>query len=223
MKVRGFTLVELLTVIVILAIVSLIAIPMVVNIIEDTSISAAKTSVENYIKAVNSYVILSQSDMNLTAIKNGNTYNVNTTTTVDNVVYRSMNDLVDINGSKPTGISDYVTIDENGKVTDASITMSGYVVTVENGKIKSVSKSSKVKIESMTLNYTTQTMEKDSTFKLEPVFTPSNATNQEVTYKSSNESVVTVAADGTVTAVGTGTANITVTSKADNSKQRLAI
>ena len=49
---KGFTLIELLAVIVILAIISSIAIPIVINIIEDTKVSSLKRSSELYIDAV---------------------------------------------------------------------------------------------------------------------------------------------------------------------------
>ncbi|OFA10757.1 fibronectin type III domain protein [Lentilactobacillus sunkii] len=48
--------------------------------------------------------------------------------------------------------------------------------------------------------------------------TPDNATDKGITYKSSDETIATVAADGTVTGVKTGTANITATAHADNTK-----
>lgn len=50
------------------------------------------------------------------------------------------------------------------------------------------------------------------TTTLKPVFTPANATNKNVTWKSDNEGVATVA-DGVVTGVAAGTANITVTTE----------
>ena len=50
-----------------------------------------------------------------------------------------------------------------------------------------------------------------STLKLTAVVAPANATNQNVTWSSSNTIVATVAEDGTVIATGTGTATITVT------------
>lgn len=49
------------------------------------------------------------------------------------------------------------------------------------------------------------------THKINVTVSPENATNKGVTYKSSNEDVVTVTADGTARAVGQGEAKITVT------------
>ena len=50
---KGFTLVELLAVIVILSLISLITIPVVLNVVENSRLSAAKISGFNYVKAVN--------------------------------------------------------------------------------------------------------------------------------------------------------------------------
>lgn len=57
----------------------------------------------------------------------------------------------------------------------------------------------------------TLTMANGSTAMLTPTFTPSDATNTDVTWLSSNTSVATVNAQGNVTAVGNGTTTITVT------------
>ena len=51
------------------------------------------------------------------------------------------------------------------------------------------------------------------TTKLTATVTPTNATNQKVTWSSNNESVATVGTDGTVTAVSAGTATITATAQ----------
>ncbi len=48
---------------------------------------------------------------------------------------------------------------------------------------------------------------------------PENATNKELTFESSNENVVKVDENGKITAVGEGTATVTVTSKDDPSKK----
>lgn len=64
----------------------------------------------------------------------------------------------------------------------------------------------------ITTTPTSVTLEKGTTQALSTVLVPANATNQNVTYTSSNQNVATVSADGVITAVGEGTATITVTS-----------
>ena len=51
-KEKGFTLVELLAVIVILAVIALIAIPVILNLIESSRRGAAIATVNNYVKTV---------------------------------------------------------------------------------------------------------------------------------------------------------------------------
>ena len=70
----------------------------------------------------------------------------------------------------------------------------------------------KVDVTGLTLDKNTLKLEQGKTEKLTVTVTPSNATDPTFTFKSDAEKVATVAADGTVTAVGVGTAKITVTS-----------
>ena len=64
----------------------------------------------------------------------------------------------------------------------------------------------------VSLNKTSVTLtEKGKTLTLSATISPSNAADKKVTWKSSNTSVATVSAKGVVTAVGNGTATITVT------------
>ncbi len=62
----------------------------------------------------------------------------------------------------------------------------------------------------VTLNKTSASVKKDGTIKLTAIFAPADATNQNVTWSSDNESVATVS-DGVVTGVATGSAQITAT------------
>ena len=68
----------------------------------------------------------------------------------------------------------------------------------------------------VTLNASTATLTVGGTTTLTPTFTPSNATNKNVTWSSSNTSVATVSNSGVVTAVGLGSATITATATATN-------
>ncbi len=79
-------------------------------------------------------------------------------------------------------------------------------------RIDNIKFSTAVAVTGLTLAETAATMEIGDTKTIVPSFAPSNATDINVTYKSSNEAVATVNRLGKVTAVGAGDADITVTS-----------
>ena len=69
-----------------------------------------------------------------------------------------------------------------------------------------------VKVSGIILNQTSLTMtSKGQTASLTATVNPGNAANKSITWSSSNSSVATVSANGTVTAVANGTADITAT------------
>ena len=76
------------------------------------------------------------------------------------------------------------------------------------GVIANISVSNK-KVESITLNKTSITLEKGQQAVLNATVEPQNAVDTSVTYTSSNSNVAVVSEDGIVTAAGTGTAVIT--------------
>ena len=78
--------------------------------------------------------------------------------------------------------------------------------------VKAEKKGSAVKVTAITLNKTATTITAGQTETLSvSSVTPDDATDQTVTWSSDNEAVATVDADGKVTAVALGTANITAT------------
>ena len=107
------------------------------------------------------------------------------------------------------------TVDANGKVTAKSAGTATITVTASDGSKKTatakITVTNPIKVSSLTLNKTSQTIYKGYTFSLKVTVTPTNATNKNVTYKSSNASVATVDSNGKITAKATGTAIITVT------------
>ena len=131
------------------------------------------------------------------------------------------------NGSLPTGLS------LNGNTISGTPTTAGtstFTVTATNtvGSDNSVATDSKqftltieaaidVSVESVSLDKTTLELTEGSTETLTATITPNNATNQNVTWESSNPSVATVDESGKVTAVAPGEATITVTTE-DGSK-----
>ncbi len=69
------------------------------------------------------------------------------------------------------------------------------------------------KVEGVSLDKTEVTLNKGETNTLVPTVLPSDAHNKNVNFTSSDENVVTVSEDGTVTATGRGTATVTVTTE----------
>lgn len=72
-------------------------------------------------------------------------------------------------------------------------------------------------VNSISLNKETTELWVNETEKLTVTYDPQDATTQSVTWSSSDNSVATVAPDGTITAVGKGTA--TITAKTSNAKE----
>lgn len=87
------------------------------------------------------------------------------------------------------------------------------VTTVEGHKTDSCTVTVVVPVRGISLNKTSLTLPEGNSETLTATINPSNATNQNVTWNSSDTSVATVDASGKVTAVKAGTATITVTTK----------
>ena len=110
---------------------------------------------------------------------------------------------------------------DNGVVTAVSAGEAIITVTTEDGAKTATCKVTvnapqTVPVTGVTLDKAELTLEKGSTGTLKATVEPQNATNNTVTWSSSNEEVATVA-NGTVTAVSAGEATITVTT-ADGGK-----
>jgi len=79
-----------------------------------------------------------------------------------------------------------------------------------------------VKVTEVSLDQTELTLEKGETKIMMATVAPINASNQEVTWTSNNNAVVTVA-NGVVKAVGIGSAKITVTTKDGGYKSHCSV
>ena len=120
-KNKGFTLVELLAVIVILALVALIATPIILNVINDAKKQAAKDSAYGYMDAVEKYIV--SSELEDKSIQDG-TYSV-----------EDLNSMgVSVKGSTPDNGNIEI---KNSSVKSYDIGIDGYVV--RNGKVDKVS------------------------------------------------------------------------------------
>ena len=105
------------------------------------------------------------------------------------------------------------TVDENGNVTAIAVGTATITVKTEDGnKTDECAVTVKAHVASVSLDKTTLEMfVGDDPVALKATVAPDNASNKNVTWKSSDESVATVDADGKVSAVAAGTATITVT------------
>jgi len=131
---------------------------------------------------------------------------------------------------------DVATVDANGNVKAVKAGTATITVTTKDGSYKATCKVTVtakqeeqkpdpkpepdpvVSVTGVTLNKTTLSLTEGDTSKLTATVAPSNATNKEVTWVSSNTSVATVDTNGNVKAVKAGTATITVTTKDGNHK-----
>lgn len=107
----------------------------------------------------------------------------------------------------------------NGTVTAVSAGTATITVTTEDGSKTATCKVTvtNVAVTGVTLNKSSLTLTRLDSETLIATITPSNATNKNINWSSSNTSVASVSG-GTVTAVAQGTATITARSSADNTK-----
>lgn len=127
---KGFTLVELLAVIVILAIIALIATPIILNVIDDAKTNSAKNSAYGYIDAVekaNAQEILKNSSINVLSGEYSATASGKT------IANGANSFTVNFKGAAPESASlTYA----NGKLTGGSIKVDGKTFTIDsNGSL----------------------------------------------------------------------------------------
>ncbi len=125
---KGFTLVELLAVIVILAVLALIATPVVLSIIDDAKESAMLRSAEMYLSGVENAVM--RENMN----SGGNFRPNECTITNGNMICDSTNVEVEVDGEVPSTGS---IVFENGKIIEATLNYeSGTIVKDISGNLE---------------------------------------------------------------------------------------
>ena len=127
-KNKGFTLIELLAIIVILAIIAVITVPIILNIIEESSKGAAKDSAYGYKDAVEKWYVQELTE--------DSTKRLHGTYTVSNGKLNNID--IPLSGDKPTnGTLTY----SNNVLTGGCLTIGGYKVTFDsNGKPTSTEK-----------------------------------------------------------------------------------
>ena len=156
MKQKGFTLVELLAVIVILAIIALIATPMILNVIDNAKKGAAEASANGYTDAIEKSILEEE--------LKGNIKDKNKVYTIEEL------DFVNIKGDKPS--EGWVQL-EKGVTVDYSLKIGEYVINYENGQAKAekgdtVEENPEGSVEVTYQSYTTGTKDEVSTIYYNP-------------------------------------------------------
>ena len=118
---------------------------------------------------------------------------------------------------KGSTITNNGTINELNTSQDITVNGGGTINNPTGNGTVTTGDGQKISVKGVSLNKTATTIEVGKTEKLTATVQPTNATNQKVTWSSSNTDIATVETDGTVTAKAVGTADITVTT-ADGGK-----
>ncbi len=108
------------------------------------------------------------------------------------------------------------TVSSKGVVTAKGTGTATITATTQSGSFKASCKvyvDEFVKVEKVVLSKSSKTLNVSDTYTLKATVVPADASNKSVTWKSSNSKVAKVSSKGVVTAVGKGTAKITVTTK----------
>lgn len=106
-----------------------------------------------------------------------------------------------------------VVVDDAGKVTAKGPGVAFVIARTEAGGMSYVKVTVKEPVKGLLLNFSEKTIYVRDSFQLKVSVTPSEASNLEVEWKSSNTNVATVSKDGEVTGLAPGTAIITCTTK----------
>ncbi len=116
--------------------------------------------------------------------------------------------------------SNVADVDQEGLVAAVKAGKATITVTTEDGKKTATCaitvKEDKVAVTGVKLNSTSLSLTEGDSYQLKATVSPINATNQNVTWKSSNSNVADVDQEGLVVAVKAGTATITVTTEDGN-------
>lgn len=94
--------------------------------------------------------------------------------------------------------------------TEYSFSVSEVIGDKESEKATVNVKTKPIKVDSVTVSPKSNNLEVGKTRQLNVTIEPSNATNQDTSYTSSDDGIATVNNDGLVTAIGEGEATITV-------------
>lgn len=151
------------------------------------------------------------------AVKAGKSYKLGAKTTAGKLTYKSSKKAV-------------ATVSSKGVVKANKVGRATIIVTAKSGSKKTVRKvavtvlaAKKYKsVKKVKAKASATSLKVGNTATVKATFTPSKASNKNVTYKSSNSKVLAVDAKGKVKALKAGTAKVTVTS-CDNAKAKASV
>lgn len=123
---KGFTLVELLAVIVILGIVAVITSPLIQNVIESSKMNAFKSS-------INSIVNIIETDYNENTRSKITTYEISNNKLICKSCDNGSNIEVEYNGELKN--TNGTITDNNGKINSSNIISDKYKANISNGKV----------------------------------------------------------------------------------------
>ena len=127
MKNKGFTLVELLAVIILIGLIAVITIPKIKDSLDDSKQKIAEASAVNYSKQIDK-LVLEEKMKNNSILLDGD-YNIDS----NGNIYNEENEyVIDVSGKKPTGGT--LTFSEND-LQSGCITVNKYAVTIVNGEV----------------------------------------------------------------------------------------
>ncbi len=111
--------------------------------------------------------------------------------------------------------STIVTVDANGKVSGVAAGTASITATTEDGGFTATCAVtvSNIVVTGVSLNETSKELKVGDEFTLTATVAPNNATNKNVTWSSSDSTIVAVDANGKVTGVAAGSASITATTE----------
>lgn len=165
-----------------------------------TPTAAVKTAIETY-GAITQSIKLDKTTL---AINIGESAKINVSSNPNNET---------INFS--TSNEDIATVDNNGNVT--AVAVGNVTITAQGNETSATCQvtvkdpNAKVLVTGIALSPTSQSIKVGGEFTIAPTITPIDASNQSVTWESSNTGVAVVDTQGKVTGVSAGTANIIAT------------
>lgn len=99
-------------------------------------------------------------------------------------------------------------VTNDGKITGVAVGTAIIAAKIKTGEVAYLTVTVKDVVKSLALDQSNKTIGVGKSFILKPIFTPENATNTKVTWKSSDSKIATVSSTGKVTGVKGGTAMI---------------